>query len=1060
MKTSTTTLMLALCLSTLSTATMADEVGSVTSPDGQNTLAIDRSDSGQLTYTVTRGTHTLVAASPLGLVAREADLSAGLALSAHSTRPINEQYALPTGKCAVYHNTCNELTLIFTKGSHTLALQCRAYDDGVAFRYVVNGDEPLTVTADKAEVNLPSFERCWAQRYVTDYSQPYPARSWSDLQGVSDNTRKLCVPALVKSTEGDDCWVLLTESQGDAQFCASALVAGDTTHPGCFSFALQDTPTVGPTFTTPWRTLYMGTLATIVESNLNDDLNPATSLTDTSWIQAGLSSWDWGGEDGQERHDLNIVKDYIDMAHNMHWPYYTLDAGWDGAPYALADVTAYAASKGVKVFIWSHQNRFRNDEEQIRSILSEWKRLGFAGVKIDFFEDDRKAMMEKYEKLLKVAAEQQLMVNFHGCTRPTGLRRTWPNLITSEAVYGGEQYYFNHLATPATHNITLALTRNVIGAMDYTPVEFARKDGVLRHLTTWSHQVALATLYESGIQTMSDSRQNLTTSPAAPLLGVLPAAWDETRCLEASPDQYVTVARRKGDDWYVASIANDERDVTLPLQQLLGDGTYTAQIYKDGTCPSDIAYDEQPVTAASTLALHVKATGGFTVRLTKTPHTQPAFQRIEAEEGTVSDGTTIDTDAAGLCSGGKMVGFLGQGHTVTCTAQTAADGTYRLTLFYITQDTRRLYIQVNGGEKVYHELQGNGFSWNSDGMAMRTFSVQLKKGDNTICLGNDEGYAPNIDRMVLSPAPTSHTLAVGTLTPCTDGVYGAETDIALTVTNPTDQPISDVQLAYQVDDQPVVTETLPLLPAAQATVYTFAHKADLSAMGTHRLRAWTVTDDARLLDGDLATASLFALPAGEQNVSAASAGGTIHSKSAQVSDGEGADKLLDGDDATKWCDNASAEPWVVVALPHACMVGHFLIRDCKTREQGFHNLSDYKIYVTADDDPSTALWTCVVDAQGAQADDIHIHALPQPVAARYVKLVAQRPEGDNAIRLYAFDVYGTSADTPSGIGVPTASAATSATVYNMAGQRMATATRGLKPGVYVVDGKKMVVRFK
>ena len=421
------------------------------------------------------------------------------------------------------------------------------------------------------------------------------------------------------------------------------------------------------------------------------------------------------------------------------------------------------------------------------------------------------------------------------------------------------------------------------------------------------------------------------------------------------------------------------------------------------------------MTAASTLALHVKATGGFTIRLTKTPHTQPAFQRIEAEEGTVSDGTTIDTDAAGLCSGGKMVGFLGQGHTVTCTAQTAADGTYRLTLFYITQDTRRLYIQVNGGEKVYHELQGNGFSWNSDGMAMRTFSVQLKKGDNIICLGNDEGYAPNIDRMVLSPAPTSHTLAVGTLTPCTDGVYGAETDIALTVTNPTDQPISDVQLAYQVDDQPVVTETLPLLPAAQATVYTFAHKADLSAMGTHRLRAWTVTDDARLLDGD---------------------------------------------DATKWCDNASAEPWVVVALPHACMVGHFLIRDCKTREQGFHNLSDYKIYVTADDDPSTALWTCVVDAQGAQADDIHIHALPQPVAARYVKLVAQRPEGDNAIRLYAFDVYGTSADTPSGIGAPTASAATSATVYNMAGQRMATATRGLKPGVYVVDGKKMVVRFK
>lgn len=1028
------------------TAALADNVATVMSPDGKNALIVETNPVGTLSYSLTRNGQQLIAPSALGITTANVDLSEGLTLSGTTTKYIDESYSLPTGKSHEYVNRCNQLTVSCTKDDINLDIIFRVYDDGAAFRYNIKGEGTLTVTSDLSTIAIPSLTTTWAQKYSADYSMPYPARSWDELAALEGG--RMCAPVLVKTTGGDD-WCLITESGNDASFCASTIVARDTDSHGCFRFAIKGEPEVGLPWLSPWRTIYTGSITNIVESSLNENLNPASVIDDTSWIHAGLSSWDWGGLDGSQTGDINVIKGFIDMAHVMGWPYYTLDDGWATATYQLADVTRYAASKGVEVFIWSHQNRFRNDYNQIHDILSHWRDLGFVGIKVDFFEDDSHDMMQKYDKILRAAADLKMMVNFHGCTKPSGSRRTYPNLITSEAVFGGEHYYFDHLSTPAYHNVTLALTRNVIGPMDYTPTEFARRDGVIRHTTTWSHQLALATLYESGIQTMSDSPDNVVYGVAAPLLKVLPAAWDESRCIEAVPDEYVTLARRSADDWYVASISNSARTVQLPLT-FLGEGEYTAQIYADGSCPSDISYTSQTVTAGSTLSLPVKAAGGVSVRISKTPHHHPEFTVIEAENGSRSNGTTLENDNDGNCSGGRFVGFLGYGRTLTVNCQAPADGIYGITVYYITRDTRRAYFRVNGGNKDYTSFTGNSFSWNSDGLAFKTLFVKMTAGDNTIEIGNDDGDCPNIDRLTIFPAENyMNNVSVTSVNGFSDRTgYTSDEHIEATITNRGINDIEGAKIVYTVNEGEEVVETLPAIAAGATVRYTFAAGADLSVPGNYIVRVYTLDDAGKHILGDMTSASFTHLPseAAEDAVSTAANGGRIHSFSAQVNDSESAERLLDTDDDTKWCDNSSDKPWVIIELPAVYDINRFVMRDCKTREKD-KNIDRYTISVSTEN-PEADAWTDVVDTYARRCDNIKVDNIT-PVAAKYIRLTLHRPDGDNAVRIYSFDIYGS---VTNGINATVRHDNTVHHCYNIMGQRVSPSYKGI-----IIDGGRKYI---
>lgn len=988
----------------------ADQVITVSSPNGSISAEITLNETnGSLSYTVNNNNVPVITASALGIVCSEGDFTNGLSYGSEVRSQIDESYTLPTGKRKSYTNKCSVLDVSFNKSAKEFHVIFRIYDDGVAFRYYIPGTGAITVSGETSEIKIASFEKCWGERFVHDYSTLYPARNWTETANVQDDNggskNQLSAPVLVKSTTGNDNWCLITESANYGNYCASKVMSGSVAEVGRFYFQLHSGVSTTLPLETSWKTIVLGNLPTIVQSAMTENLNPPTDIADLSWIKSGLSSWDWGGQDGGVTHDIEVIKGYIDLAYKMKWPYYTLDDGWAASTYRLKDVINYANSKGVKLFIWSHQNRFKNDETQIRPILQNWKDLGFVGTKIDFFDDDSQGMMQKYDKLIKIAGEVGLMVNLHGCTKPSGTRRHWPHLITSEAVYGGEQYYFNHNATPASHNVTLALTRNVIGPMDYTPTEFCRLDGIVRHLTTWSHQLALAVLYESGIQTMSDSHYNYIYNISKNLLSQLPSSWDETVCLEANPEDYVSIARRKGNDWYISSISQNARTLSVPLS-FLGSGNYTAQIYKDGTCPSDIAYEEQTVTAASTLSVNIKATGGATIRISQTPINQPTHSVYEAENGTKSGGITTENDTQGNCSGGKFIGFLGNGNTVTINNVIAENaGKYNLTLYYITQDERNTYVRVNGGDKKIFKFNGNGYSWNSDGLAIRTVQVFLAAGNNTIEFGNDSGNGINIDRIEVSPSDNYKDVKLAISGLQNSSVLTNNEPIKIKLTNQSDEQLSNVSVSYKINDNPAVTELVPSIAAGATIDYTFAQKADLSAIAVYNVEAAVNIDVTNNIVGDMAFVTFAHYPAStEQPINLKSNGGSIHSYSYQVNSNESAENLISGDSSKKWCDNNTAYPWVIMKLPQEYNISRFVFRDCMTKEND-KNVDQYKISISTKA-PEENEWTEVVNTINRKQENIKVDNINSQTAL-YIKFETKIPDDDNAIRIYGFDVFGT-----------------------------------------------------
>ena len=208
------------------------------------------------------------------------------------------------------------------------------------------------------------------------------------------------------------------------------------------------------------------------------------------------------------------------------------------------------------------------------------------------------------------------MVDLYSCTKPTGLQRTWPNLLSSEAVLSNAYYAESPNVITAAHNINSAIVRGSLGATDYAPVDFADKDGKIHYGTTWAHQLALSVVFESGLLHLNDAPDNYRYHVAKGFLQGVPAAWDDTKCLEAVMNDRLTVARRIGDDWYVAALATEPRAWTAKLDFLEADKTYNAYIYRDGTCPSDIAFEyREGIRSTDALELSLLSQGGAVVLL-------------------------------------------------------------------------------------------------------------------------------------------------------------------------------------------------------------------------------------------------------------------------------------------------------------------------------------------------------------------------------------------------------------------------------------------------------------
>ena len=564
----------------------------------------------------------------------------------------DETYTIPVGKTSSVRDHYNSAVVdLADNAGRKMSIEVRAYDDGVAFRYLLPeqaGAKTVRIEKELTEFNYPKDATLYpliVDGFQSSYEDEYQQRQ---VNGIHRDWL-IALPLLAEVPGAG--WVAVTEAdienyagmylrKGEARF---GLKAELSPHVNDKSIAVETNGTV----TTPWRVLMVGAEpGRLVESNIVLNLNPPSKIADTSWIKAGKSAWDWWS--GQAAPSVSFktgmntatMKHYIDFASASGFPYMLIDAGWALADRkspddyaAVADITKidpqidmpellrYAKEKKVAIWLWSHWTSVDKYMDQAIPLFEQW---GVAGVKIDFMDRDDQKMMAWYRHVAELAAQHHLMIDFHGAFKPDGLRRTYPNVVTREGVMGKEYLKWSARVTP-THNATLPFTRMLAGPLDYTPgafgnatrAEFVSRDKEPMAPNTRAHELALYVVLESPLMMVSDYPEHYAGQHDFEFIKQVPVTWDEVRVLNGRPMETITVARRSGKDWYIGSITNwDPRTVKVPLS-FLGEGKYTAEIYADaadaGTDAKHTEFSKQTVDRNTVLEVKMAPGGGNAV---------------------------------------------------------------------------------------------------------------------------------------------------------------------------------------------------------------------------------------------------------------------------------------------------------------------------------------------------------------------------------------------------------------------------------------------------------------
>ena len=494
---------------------------------------------------------------------------------------VTDDYRMLSGKRLHCTNQAREYE---AKLSENLRLVMRLYNDGVAFRYEWSGLRNQVLPKEQTTFLIPEGTKRWMQQWTEAYESFFPLTTTYKVEpipsfsGISKSAEgynnRWGYPALI--SPADDVFVLLSEANIERRQSASCLYNDGE------NFRVvpdKNDVRVSGIWRSPWRVAIIGSLGDVVESTLITDVSSPNKLLDTSWIHPGVVSWIyWAYNHGSN--DYQIIKKYVDMAVTLKLPYVLIDAEWDEMKdgKTIEEAVAYAITQGVKPLIWYNSSvgwidgapgpKFRLNKPEDREREFAWcEKIGVAGVKIDFFSGDNQMNMDYCIDLLECAARHHLLVNFHGATIPRGWQRTYPNLLSTEGVYGAEWY--NNVPTftaqAARHNATLPFTRNVIGPMDYTPCAFS--DSQHPHITSKAHELALTVLFESGLQHLADKPESYLAQPQSvqDFFTELPTVWDETRFVSGCPGKSAVLARRFGHSWYVAGINGLDEAQTFSL---------------------------------------------------------------------------------------------------------------------------------------------------------------------------------------------------------------------------------------------------------------------------------------------------------------------------------------------------------------------------------------------------------------------------------------------------------------------------------------------------------------
>lgn len=576
----------------------AQQVAQLQSPDRSIALQVFLSPSGEIQYSVRRSGVNVIQPSALGVMMKGHDFTQGMKLI-NTSKPvrITHSYQTKNAKKSSMLHQANELVMTFTNNEkNKMDLIFRLSNDGAAFRYSfpwIKNNE--TIIEEQSSFSFDKNARAWLQpmsEAKTGWERCHPSYEEHYLQNIAVGTQSplksgWVYPALFKT---NDTWVLITEAALDGTYCGTRLINDSAS--AVYSIGFADPrevftgggylPKNNKPWLTPWRIITMGSLKTIAESTLGTDLAPAALLKDAAFVKPGKASWSWiNSKDDNITYDEQ--KKYIDYAADMHWQYCLIDADWDTkiGYDKVAELSAYAKQKNVGLLLWYnsagdwntvkyHPKDVLLTKEGREKEFSRLQAMGIKGVKIDFFGGDGQSMIQYYIDILNDAAKYKLLVNFHGATLPRGWQKTYPHLMTAEAIYGMEMVTFDQNAADkqANHCAMLPFTRNAFDPMDFTPMNLTGlTSSNCTRKTTPAFELALSVLFLSGIQHYAQSPEGMVRVPddVKEFLRKLPDNWDDVKFLEGYPGKYAVIARRSGSRWYIAGINGEKNEKKINL---------------------------------------------------------------------------------------------------------------------------------------------------------------------------------------------------------------------------------------------------------------------------------------------------------------------------------------------------------------------------------------------------------------------------------------------------------------------------------------------------------------
>lgn len=659
------TLLMLACM--LGTMLWAQKKYELTSPDGTVQSQIEVGQT--LTYDIRVDGRTVLLPSTVQMTTSDATAWKGsLRLKKAKRSAIDQEIASPFTRQATMQDKCNVLTLHF---ANDCAVEFRAYDNGVCYRFISNRKEAYRVLDETVEYRLPSDPVCTVPytpnfdeknpgvQFETSFENYYTTARLSEL----DPRRYSFLPLIVDAGEGVK--LCLTESHLEnypglyLQATAGTLKGVFAAHPkelkqgGHNNLQMKVVSRedyiarVEGARPFPWRIAMISRNDTeLAENNLSYILGAPSRVEDISWIRPGKVAWDWwndwniGGVDFRSGVNNDTYKHYIDFASEKGIEYVILDEGWAVNLKAdlmqvvpdinLPELVAYADARNVGLILWAGYRAFERDMEQV---CRHYSNMGIKGFKVDFMDRDDQPMTDFYYRAAAMCANYKMLVDFHGAFKPAGLCRTFPNAINFEGVCGLEQMKWKPAGhDQVTYDTQIPFIRQSAGPMDYTQGAMLNAAKGTYHPNnaepmsqgTRCHQLGLYMILESPLSMLCDSPTKYRTlgGPCVDFIAQVPTVWDETRVLAGEMGHYIVTARRKGDVWYVGGITNwSARDVDIPTS-FLGNGTWKVQSFIDGTNAHRLATDYkftagQECRSGESIHIHMAPGGGFALRFAR-----------------------------------------------------------------------------------------------------------------------------------------------------------------------------------------------------------------------------------------------------------------------------------------------------------------------------------------------------------------------------------------------------------------------------------------------------------